>query len=113
MRKFAVIALALSVYSNAGNGAQFDGDFAISICLSDNPGEVAVCSGYVAGLYDGIIVSARFYKQSAPFCVPKNMTNGHVREVFSMYLRNNPEKSRWLASELFVRSIREAFPCGK
>jgi Rap1a immunity proteins len=78
---------------------------------------IAVCTGYMMGLHDGISVMVAVANQSnktaikVPFCLPDSVTLGQEVRVVLKYVRANPEKAHMDTSVLAIKALEEAFPC--
>lgn len=79
-------------------------------------------AGYCAGFMDGVVETEKFWdafsrieKSGHPltFCIPQDVTNGQILQVFLKYLDDHPEELNKPAALLFAEALNKAFPCGK
>ena len=98
-------------------GVSFSGNEFWERCRSNGP-EKAHCLGYVMGLMDGIAVlqnalarDRASYPNWTPICTPTGVTGDELVTVLVDYLDDNPDVRRQGVIGLFVRAVRQAWPC--
>lgn len=70
-----------------------------------------ICLGYVTGFAAGIRVQATVDEMSPIACIPPGVSNQQRVDVFTNYLRTNPENRHESASFLLAYALAKAFPC--
>lgn len=75
---------------------------------------------YLGGAYQGYLIATAdaLDKTDIPwapvkFCIPDGVSNGQVGDIVFQWLEDHPEKRHYLASELVVVALSEAFPCNR
>ena len=72
-----------------------------------------LCSAYIVGVTEGVIVRESIRGTAATLCVPDGVLRGQVIDVAKNYLRDHPENRQRSANDLVYLSLRQAFPCRK
>ena len=71
-----------------------------------------VCLGFTNGVEEGYMVGAILHgvtKKS--FCKPKGVTRGQLILIVVKYLKDNPERLHYQATQLILEAMTQAFPC--
>lgn len=91
----------------------------IRYCEAD-VGSVAflVCAYYTRGVVEGFTMRDEIgaegegaLRTSRLICLPPQSVAGQWKDITLRYLEENPEKRHWLARELMLVALLEAFPC--
>jgi len=123
--RLAFIIFLFSVGSaKAGN---IDGNSIFKTCQSNTQVERAFCLGYTIGTWEGVkagtaqVLIALKPKDAADLetlsnnwlqiCVPRDVTNTQLRDVFIRHLEDNPATRHISARMLLMASFSKAFPC--
>lgn len=102
-RPFLFVALVALLMPNAAIADYFTGNDLAKLAKSDQPSDVGMFRGYVAGVQD--------YNNGRRFCVHQEVRLNQAAEIVSKYLRDNPEKWHEAAKFLVINALRLAFPC--
>ena len=65
------------------------------------------CLAYVLGVID----SEDSFRDNGTVCIPGKSQSNTLTEIVSVFLRDHPELRQYVASDLVVLSLRQAFPC--
>jgi hypothetical protein len=122
------IAVLIFVWPQLANAQNLDGNTVLSACDSNDITQVAFCAGYGIGLLEGmrsglatLYVRAEmgggsadvnsFVDQVLGFCIPAEVENGQIKDVYVKFLRDNPATRHESARILFLQAMLGAFPC--
>jgi Rap1a immunity proteins len=67
------------------------------------------CLAYTVAIADAL--SAPNVINGYRACIPLSVTNGQVRDVVLLYMKQHPEKRHYGAAGLVAGALAEAFPC--
>jgi len=89
------------------------GNELLNVCQS-NGTQFGRCIGFIEGVSVGVELGEAFHghKDLSDVCIPANVTNGQLKDIVLVYLRQNPATRHEPAVYAVVRSLRGAFPCG-
>lgn len=118
MKKFALIAFAVSAFACANAGAQaapasLTGNNFAGNC-DEGSSQYSYCLGYVSGYAVGVNTQAQIARLSPKekiFCWPDRATFGQATEIFNQYLKKNPSQRHENANLLLGAALMSAFPC--
>lgn len=86
-----------------------DGNKFFEMCNDNKSNADANFSGgYVAGFYDYLTLIPEMAKTSCP---SSKITTSQMRDVFCIYLKNNPQNRHLPAAALAQNAITAAWPC--
>jgi len=81
----------------------------LSWCESENPQDLAACTGYLVGIGD-ILDSQTVFEGRA--CIAKTLTSDDLRKLFILFLRVNPEMAeKTSGANIAALALIEAYPC--
>jgi hypothetical protein len=117
MKRLLIAAMILAATSTPSLGYFVDGNELYKKCnssTSDSAGvgymDLSYCLAYIAGVSD-TLDSARANNR-LPVCVPVNVQAGQLKDVVTMYLRDNPSVRSMEANLLVVVALSDAWGCG-
>jgi hypothetical protein len=123
-----ILAL-LALLPGLGLAQSIDGNAVHAACQSQEQDvRIGFCIGYIGGVWDGIklgsstVLIAAMEDQTIEeidnasntllsVCMPPNVEQGQIIDVFSQYLDRNPAIRHESARSLLLLSLQEAFPC--
>ena len=70
------------------------------------------CMGIIYGFSQGVQVMGILKEGTFSLpCDPKTINHGQRRDIFVKHLKTYPEERHQMAFPLFVKAMRDAFPC--
>jgi hypothetical protein len=113
--------LALCAIGSLGaplTATAFTGNELLGVCNDGNTNNIkfGLCLGFIKGVSEGFMIGERVFnpqpnQQRIPYCIPDSVTDGQIRDIVIVYLRQNPEWRHEGAVGAIVSSLRNAFPC--
>ena len=112
-----------------GLAQSIDGNTLYAACSAENQDvQLGFCVGYIGGTWDGLklgsSISLSFFMEENTIqendigsnailsvCMPPNVENIQIIDVFTLYLEANPAIRHETARLLLLLSLQEAFPC--
>ena len=85
----------------------------LKICESKKRVNVGICTGYFAGVLNGVQATAHILKVDPVFCKPNNVITGQLKKTIIKHLRDNPTLLHRHSSFLIIQAVRIAYPCKK
>jgi hypothetical protein len=79
-------------------------------CTSKSSPGLGLCAGYLYGLGHGRTLM-KDLGATLPYCMPKGVVTGQLRDIFVNYLQAHPETRHQFAGRLYLRAMKEKFPC--
>jgi len=106
MRK--IVAIVILLANPAFGGGYYNGNDLLAMCQESDQ---TACLAYIAGASD--MVGARNFIDSRPpiSCEPENTDLGQLKDVFVLWLVNNPSQRNVAATVNYMAAMYEAFPC--
>lgn len=119
MSRLLVILLGFTFFAPSSYGAQFSGQYLMSMCASDENGKELVagghiaCQAYIAGVLDyHTLLKSLGTAPGIDFCVPDGATmNSLQSKVQSYVLRHKKQHSSFIAAPGVALGLHNAFPC--
>lgn len=72
-----------------------------------------MCIGYLKGHRDGIDGQKEFNVGGLVHCIPPEVTNGQLAELYAEWAKANPEQLHHPAAVGFARAMADSFPCNQ
>ena len=102
-----IVVFALVFFSNDTKAAGVfqSGNTLYQSCISEEATQKTFCIGYLQGSVDMM--------EGAQACTPGNMTGLQVKDIFTKYMRENPEFRDKRADHLMIVIFGTLYPCKK
>jgi hypothetical protein len=114
-----LILLTVLVVLYTPSKASASGNWLLNICESNNPTNLGMCIGFIAGAAHGMefggISVADPAKRRSPtypmYCIPESVTNVQLRDIVIRFLRQHPEQRHVWYIQLVADAMWASFPC--
>lgn len=85
----------------------------LKICESKRQLDSGICTGYLAGVLNGVQATQHILKINPVFCKPKNVRMGMLQKLIIKHLHDNPNLLHKHSSFLVIQAVRLAYPCNR
>ena len=111
MKRIAAVAVVLAGIAPAAAGSFYSGEDLLSFCSADaGSTEAATCSGFIAGVLDGIVHYQDMNFAARSICMDDEYLRTY-QDIVVQHLRETPQDRHLSASSLIWIAMRRAFPC--
>lgn len=86
------------------------GNELLADCETESSFTDGYCLGYISGVTHSIIGDDDLSKL---VCFPEGLTTNQTKDIVKKYLVDNPSKRHYLAIDLILASLFQAYPCQK
>ena len=105
-----VITVVSALLLSTGGLYYKTGDSLYRLCISNKPLDRYGCYSYIIGVSDSLNSFKQVDEQEIA-CVPEGVKGDELITIISSYLRDNPKKRTYGASDLVMNALRRAYPC--
>lgn len=114
--RFLAVCASLALLASVPNSAKanfINGNELHDWCQSKGEGERTLCMGFVMGVVDMIQSGQKHSTLTSDTCFPDALKGGQVVDVAKKWLVDNPQHRHFVASDLVMVAMEQAFPCKK
>lgn len=114
MRFLLATALAVAVLPGSAGAAErvagvLTGEALLALC----DGGDDRCTGYIAGVADGLALAYRYDTRIAGFraCIPLSVADRDIADLVTQFLHKHPEHRPQAAVGVVAHALNDTFPC--
>lgn len=121
-----ILFVVLFLISSPAQAADFTGNEVLDICLKSDKAHQEFCTAYSIGTWEGVVYgvvlaissngieySPEKFDDMLGVCLPYEVTDKQIQNVFIHYLIDNPSTRYLKANALMIAALRSKFPCKK
>jgi len=111
--KILVLALMLGIVGRVDAiGVFYTSGQLLSVCESENHGDLLACNHYLSGIVDAHEQLSDWGRLSHNYiCFPGGIDTIQIRKVYIKHANEHPEDLHFTAASIVLNAFRIAFPC--
>lgn len=126
--KYAQISMLFCMLIIPGHSFSKTGNDMVEYCDTNKQSQTAsLCLAYLEGTWEGFWASigvvlpegrrtsdegySKLFRAKYQICAPDNAAYLQFKDIFTRYLLENPNERHVHASVLYLKALRQAFPC--